>query len=158
MGGTMYIELKCTSCGKSFRVYFAKDEFDIDRCPKCGHQVSFSDVARIRAMTEPFYTNVSKVSNVSVCGIHSEESVTAANLFFADLEHLDNIYRASSPKVQIQLADLIDKIYLLVNHDSRPENSDKLALTLDRLQALFWDNVNKRNAKMEQLLSATQEE
>ena len=109
-------------------------------------------------MTEPFYTNVSKVSNVSVCGIHSEESVTAANLFFADLEHLDNIYRASSPEVQIQLADLIDKIYLLVNHDSRPENSDKLALTLDRLQALFWDNVNKRNAKMEQLLSATQEE
>lgn len=154
----MYIELKCTSCGKSFRVDFTKNEFDINSCPKCGYQISFSDVSRIRAMTEPFYTNISKTSDVTVCGIHSEGAATAANLFFADLEHLDNIYRTSSPEVQIQLADLIDKIYLLVNHDTRPENSDKLALTLDRLQALFWDNVNKRNAKMEQLLSATQEE
>ena len=164
MGGTMYIELKCTSCGKSFRVDFTKNEFDINSCPKCGYQISFSDVSRIRAMTEPFYTNISKTSDVTVCGIHSEGAVTAeaaitaANLFFADMERLDKIYRSSSPEVQIQLANLIDKFYILVNSDAIAENSDNLALTLERMEALFWEHLNRRQAEMEQLLNPTQEE
>ena len=57
----MYIELKCRSCGKDFRVDFTSNEYDVDNCPKCVSNLSFSDVARIRAITEPFYTNAAEL-------------------------------------------------------------------------------------------------
>ena len=69
----MYIELKCRSCGKDFRVDFTSNEYDVDKCPKCGSYLSFSDVTRIRAITDPFYTNVSRIDSVSVCGIHDDD-------------------------------------------------------------------------------------
>lgn len=88
----MYIELKCRSCGKDFRVDFTSNEYDVDKCPKCGSYLSFSDVTRIRAITDPFYTNVSRIDSVSVCGIHTEENcaagtaIIAADLFSSDIE------------------------------------------------------------------------
>ena len=62
----MYIELKCRSCGKDFRVDFTSNEYDVDKCPKCRSHLIFSDVARIKAITEPFYTNVSRTDGASV--------------------------------------------------------------------------------------------
>ena len=97
----MYIELKCRSCGKAFRVDFTNNEYGVDKCPKCGSHLSFSDVARIRAITESFYTNVSRTDSVSVYGIHTEENCTAgtaiiaADLFSSDMEHLNEVYPAT---------------------------------------------------------------
>ena len=62
----MYIEIKCRSCGKSFCVDFSSNEYDVDRCPKCGVHLSSSDVSRIRAITEPLYINVNKLNSVNV--------------------------------------------------------------------------------------------
>ena len=62
----MYIELKCRSCGKAFHVDFTNNEYDVDKCPKCRSHLIFSDVARIKAITEPFYTNVSRTDGASV--------------------------------------------------------------------------------------------
>lgn len=56
----MYIELKCRSCGKAVRLDFTSNEYDADKCPKCGSDLGFSDVTQIRAITEPFYTDVSR--------------------------------------------------------------------------------------------------
>ena len=159
----MYIELKCRSCGKVFRVDFTTNEYDVDRCPKCGSYLSYSDVTRIRAITEPFYTNVSRTDSVSVCGIHTEENCTAgtaiiaADLFSSDMERLNEVYRSASPDVQSKLAALIDKFYLLINSDARDGNIDKLDLTLDNLRALFMDKVNENHKEMAQVLGLAQE-
>ena len=160
----MYIELKCRSCGKAFRVDFTNNEYDVDKCPKCGSYLTFSDVTRIRAITEPFYTNVSRIDSVSVCGIHTEEScaagtaIIAADLFSSDMEYLNEVYRSASPEVQSKLAALIDKFYLLVNSDARDGNIDKLDLTLDNLRALFLERVNENHTEMAQMLGLAQEE
>lgn len=160
----MYIELKCRSCGQAFRVDFTSNEYDVDKCPKCGSYLSYSDVTRIRAITEPFYTNVSRIDSVSVCGIHTEENcaagtaIIAEDLFSSDMEHLNEVYRSASPEVQNKLAALIDKFYLLVNSDAQDGNIDKLNLTLDNLRALFLEKVNKNHKEMAQIIGLAQEE
>lgn len=160
----MYIELKCHSCGKAFRVDFTNNEYDADKCPKCGRHLNFSDVTRIRAITESFYTNVGRMGSVSVCGIHAEENcadgtaIVAADLFSSDMEHLNEVYQSSSPEVKSKLAALIDKLYLLVNSDAQGGNVDKLDLTLDSLRALFLERVNENHKKMAQMLGIEQEE
>lgn len=159
----MYIELKCRSCGKVFRVDFTNNEYDVGKCPKCGNHLSFSDVTRIRAITEPFYTNVSRIHSVSVCGIHTEENcaagsaVIAADCFFTDMEYLNEEYRAASLEVQNILAALIDKFYLLVSSDAQNGNIDKLNLTLDSLNTLFLKKVNEGHKEMAQILGFAQE-
>ena len=160
----MYIELKCRSCGKAFRVDFTSNEYDVDKCPKCGSYLSFSDVSRIRAITEPFYTNVSRTDSVNICGIHMEEkcaagtTIIADDLFSSDMEYLNEVYHSASPEVQRRLAALIDKFYLLVNSDAQDGNIDKLDLTLDKLRALFMDKVNENHKEMAQVLGLAQEE
>ncbi len=160
----MYIELKCRSCGRAFRVDFTNNEYDVDKCPKCGSHFSFNDVARISAITEPFYTNISRTDSVNVCGIHTEENcavgtaIIATDLFSSDMEHLNEVYRSASPEVQSRLAALIDKFYLLVNSDAQGGYIDKLNLTLDSLRALFLDKVNENHKEVEQMLSLAQEE
>lgn len=160
----MYIELKCRSCGKAFRVDFTSNEYDVDKCPECGSYLSFSDVTRIRAITEPFYTNVSRTDSVSVCGIHTEENcaagtaIIAADLFSSDMEHLNEVYRSASPEVQSKLAALMDKFYLLVNSDARDGNIDKLDLTLGSLRAFFLDKVNENHKETVQMLGLAQED
>lgn len=159
----MYIELKCRSCGRAFRVDFTNDKYDVDKCPKCGSHLSFSDVTRIRAITEPFYTNVSRTDSVSACGIHTEENcavgtaIIAADLFSSDMEHLNEVYRSASPEVQNKLAALIDKFYLLINSDAQDGNIDKLDLTLDSLRTLFLEKVNEHHKEMAQILGLAQE-
>lgn len=159
----MYIELKCRSCGKDFRVDFTSNEYDVDKCPKCGSYLSFSDVTRIRAITDPFYTNVSRIDSVSVCGIHTEENcaagtaIIAADLFSSDIEQLNEVYQSSSPEVKGKLAALIYKFYLLVNSDAQDGNIDKLDLTLDSLRALFLEKANENHKEMAHILGLAQE-
>lgn len=159
----MYIELKCRSCGKDFRVDFTSNEYDVDKCPKCGSYLSFSDVTRIRAITDLFYTNVSRIDSVSVCGIHTAENcaagtaIIAADLFSSDIEQLNEVYQSSSPEVKSKLAALIDKFYLLVNSDAQDGNIDKLDLTLDSLRALFLEKVNENHKEMAHILGLAQE-
>ena len=111
----MYIELKCNSCGKTFRIDFTNHEYTTGKCPKCGRDFNAGDVSRVRTLTETFYTNVGRTSDVQVCGIHSEENVAvgtaiiSGDLFSSDVEHLNEVYHAASPAVQTKLATLMDK-------------------------------------------------
>ena len=75
----MYIELKCNSCGKTFRIDFTNNEYNTKKCPKCGRDFNTSDVSRIRTLTETFYTNVGRTGDVQACGIHSEENVAVSS-------------------------------------------------------------------------------
>lgn len=160
----MYIEIKCRSCGKSFRVDFTSSEYNVDRCPKCGERFSFSDVSRIRAITEPFYTNVNKLNSVNVCGIHMEENCAvgtarmADDLFSSDMEHLNEIYRSASPEVQNRLASLIDQFYLLVNSDARTANIAKLDASLENLHKLFMNNIDAKHKETAWILGIEQED
>lgn len=160
----MYIEIVCRSCGKSLRVDFTNNEYNVDRCPKCGDYLSFSDVSRIRAMTEPFYTNVNKLNSVNVCGIHMEENYAAEtarradDLFLSDMEHLNEIYRSASPDVQNRLASFIDQFYLLVNSDARTANIAKLDASLENLHKLFINNVDAKYKETARILGSEQED
>lgn len=160
----MYIEIKCRSCGKSFRVDFTSSEYNVDRCPKCGERFSFSDVSRIRAITEPFYTNVNKLNSVNVCGIHMEENCAvgaarmADDLFSSDMEYLNEIYRSASPEVQNRLASLIDQFYLLVNSDARTANIAKLDASLEKLHKLFMNNIDAKHKETARILGLEQED
>lgn len=160
----MYIVLKCRSCGKTFRIDFTANERGVDKCPKCGSHLSYSDMARITAITAPFYTNISRMDSVSVCGIYADEpravgsSIIAADLFSSDMENLNEVYRSSSPEVQSRLAALIDKFHLLVARDVQDGNIDELDLTLDSLRTFFLEKVNERHKQAEQMLSLAQEE
>lgn len=154
----MYIELKCYSCGKSFRCDFTNSEYETTKCPKCGKPFNSSDVSRIRTLTETFYTNAVRTSDVQVYGVHAEENVAVGtaiisnDLFSADMEHLDKIYRTSSPAVQNKLAALMDKFYLLVNHDAQSENLEKLDETLKQFRVLFMDRVRANQQEMKRIL------
>lgn len=43
----MYIELKCRSCGKAFRVDFTSNEYDVDKCPKCGSYAQKGNIDKL---------------------------------------------------------------------------------------------------------------
>lgn len=158
----MYIEIKCRSCGKSFCVDFSSNEYDVDRCPKCGVHLSSSDVSRIRAITEPLYINVNKLNSVKVCGVHMEEGCAAGtaemanDLFLSDMEHLNEIYHSASPEVQNRLASLIDQFYLLVNNDARTANAAKLDASLENLHKLFMNKVDAKYKETAQILELDQ--
>ena len=160
----MHIEMKCRSCSKSFRVDFTSNEYDVDRCPKCGDYLSCSDVARIRAITEPFYINVNKLDSVNVCGIYMEENCAAGtariadDLFSSDMEHLSEIYQSVSPEVQSRLASLIDQFYLLVNSDARAANIARLDTSLENLHKLFMNNVDAKHKETAKILGLEQED
>ena len=160
----MYIELKCNSCGKSFRIDFTKNEYDTTKCPKCGKTFNSGDVSRIRTLTETFYTNVGRTSDIQVCGIHTEENtaigtaIISGDLFSSDMEHLNEVYHAASPAVQSKLAALMDKFYLLVNSDAQSEKLEKLDATLAQLRTLFMDRVNATHQEMKQALDVNQED
>lgn len=51
----MYIELKCRSCGKDFRVDFTSNEYDVDKCPKCGSYLSFCRGWKVYTVYRPSY-------------------------------------------------------------------------------------------------------
>lgn len=160
----MYIELKCNSCRKTFRIDFIRNEYETAKCPKCGRMFSSGDVSRVRTLTETFYTNVGRTSDVQVCGIHTVENVAvgtaiiSGDLFSSDVEHLNEVYHAASPAVQTKLAALMDKFYLLVNSDAQNENLEKLDATLDQLRTLFMERVKATHQEMKQVLDANQED
>ena len=160
----MYIELKCNSCGKTFRIDFTSNEYDTTKCPKCGKVFNSGEVARIRTLTETFYTNVGRTNDVQVYGIHTEENTAAVtaiistDLFSSDMEYLNEIYHAASPAVQSKLAALMDKFYLLVNGDAKSENLEKLDATLAQLRTLFIERVNATHQEMKQALDIDQED
>lgn len=162
-GDIMYIELKCCSCGKSFRVEFTSEEYNIDKCPKCESRFANSDVTRIREITESFFMNVDKIDSVKIYGIHKTEyriDRTVAVLgtrYFDDMKCLDEIYYSSSPEVKRKLEALVDKFYLLVNRDAKSENLDSLDATLDKMNAIFLEKIEDGNAKMEKILGLDQE-
>lgn len=154
----MYIELMCRTCKKTFRVDFSNQEYDVHECPHCACSLNYSDVTRVRAITEPFYTNVGRLDSIGVCGIHIEENravgtaIIADNLFSLDMTYLDEIYRSASPEVQSKLAALIDVFYLLVNRDSQDGNVECLDVVLETLDNLFKDKVNEKHKKTAQML------
>lgn len=160
----MYIELKCGSCGKSFRVDFTSEEYNIDKCPKCGSCFTNSDVTRIREITESFFMNVDKIDSVKIYGIHKEEYridrtvAVLETLYFDDMKCLDEIYYSSSPEVRCKLEALTDKFYLLINRDAKSGNIDNLNATLEKMNAIFLKKIEDGNAKMEKILGLNQEE
>ena len=154
----MYIELTCNFCEKTFRINFTNNEYNTTKCPKCGKTINSGDVARIRTLTESFYANANRTSTVTICGIHAGanqatgSAIIAGDLFSSDMNHLEEIYNSSSPAVQNKLAALIDKFYLLVNHDAKAEKLDKLDSTLEQLQTIFMERVTAKQKEMAQAL------
>lgn len=160
----MYIEIKCRSCGKSFRVDFTKDEFSIEKCPKCEAYISLSDVSRIRNITERFYDNVDRLTEIEVRGIYANESratgsaIMSDDLFDADIECLNTIYRSSPIEIKERLAALVDKFYLLVGHDAQKEDIVRLETTLNQLRDLFMERIKENQAQFEKVLGTETED
>ena len=154
----MYIELKCNSCQQTFRVDFTKDEYTRDKCPKCGSTIPYTDVSRLRHLTDSFAADTSRTASVDVCGIHTDAavatgtSIIASDLFSADFEQLNKLYSAASPEVKMRLAALIDKFYLLVNSDTQNGDLNRLETTLEELNNLFLTKVQQKHSAMAQSL------
>lgn len=154
----MYIELKCRSCQQTFRVDFTKAEYTRDKCPKCGKTIPYTDVSRLRHLTDSFASDASRTTSVDVCGIHADAavatgtSIIASDLVSADLEQLTKLYNAASPEAKMRLAALIDKFYLLVNSDAQNGDLNRLETTLEELNNLFLTKVQQKHSAMAQSL------
>lgn len=154
----MFIELTCHSCGKTFFVDFTKNELVIDKCPHCKTTVTDADAAHIAAMTESFYANCNRITAISVnkiqtgafINIDSNSNITS--IFDADIQNLSETYYSATPDVQEKLTALVDKLFLLVNHDAKNGCVDTLDATLDQLRNLFMRKVKLNHQQMEQEL------
>ena len=154
----MYIELKCHSCHRVFRLDFTTQEYTCDKCPQCGSTIHYTDVSRLHHLTDSFASDASRTTSVDVCGIYAETtvatgtSIIASDLFSADLEQLSKLYSDASPELKARLAALMDIFYLLVNSDAKNSDLNRLETTLDQLNNLFFTKVQQKHSAMTQSL------
>lgn len=148
----MKIGLKCKSCNSLFRVDFLSNEFELSRCPTCGAIIHDADIARIRSITEPVYTNVPRLLDVKLSGIFvtteaekgHTRNASVDTMFSDDLKSLEEVFSSSTVEAQGLLTAMLDKFYLLVNHDAAANNTQGLERTLKKLSTMFYDMIKEK--------------
>ena len=67
--------------------------------------------------------------------------VSDNDLFYTDIQSLENLYTNSTHEIRSHLAALIDKFFLLVNHYALTQNTEHLHHTLELLNRIFFDEI-----------------
>lgn len=159
----MYIELICQSCKKQFRVPFGTEEFSLKECPLCGIPITHTDEARLYEVTERLSMNVDKLNSVTIDGIYTQDgkckntAQMSSTVFYADIDHLSEVFNSATPEVKEQMASLLDTLYLLIYHDSMDGAVDSLDTTRKKLRTIFFEKVDESSKRGLQLLFSTEE-
>lgn len=136
----MFATFKCNFCGKKVTSDFSKANDFPNNCPKCNSP--FSNPHYIPDFGEKVYNFQRALGNLTFCGL-SDESPDI--VFESDLDSLENLHIHSSSEVKKILTRILDLNFLIIYHDAKDENIEKLNNYISKLELIHKNKTNIKN-------------